>query len=69
MEYVIWCQVSGGVTGTRTSTLKGRDGQELHFATREEAQAEADRLTRLTATVNSPANFRYWVEQMGTWSV
>jgi hypothetical protein len=59
----VMCQVSGGVTGTRRSLLK-KMGDIVEFETREEAQAEADRL-QSTMGKNSPATFRYWVTEEG----
>jgi hypothetical protein len=43
MRYNIQCTVSGGVTGFRQALLK-KDGEIVVFETREEAQAECDRL-------------------------
>lgn len=43
MMFRIWCTVSGGVTGYRTTWFK-RNGEVVEFATHKEAQAEADRM-------------------------
>ena len=61
-RYVIRCQVSGGVTGTREGLLK-ENGEVRYFSTATEADAEA---LRLTAAMNGPhakAQFRYWLEK------
>lgn len=60
--YKILCEVSGGVTGNRTTYLKDR-GVEMKFSTRGQAQEHADRL--MEARNGNPyrvANFRYTVE-------
>jgi hypothetical protein len=41
----IWCEVWGGVTGHRAMWLKA-DGKLAEYATREEADAEAQRLNK-----------------------
>lgn len=61
MTFRIWCRVSGGVTGTREAWLKS-DGVVKEFATREAAQAEADKLNR--PQPYSTASFRYTVEEV-----
>jgi hypothetical protein len=58
--YNIKCTVSGGVTGYRTSLLKG-NGVVKVFATRELAQAEADRLNSQMNNAHSVASFSYVV--------
>jgi hypothetical protein len=62
--WIVMCRVSGGVTGTRESVLKGRDGLQKHFETEAEATAEA---VRLMATNQGDryrtADFRYWAER------
>jgi hypothetical protein len=63
-RWVVRCQVSGGVTGTRTSLLKGRDGTVQEFATREEAAAAAMRLTtQQNENIYRTAQFAYWPEE------
>ena len=61
--FVVMCKVSGGYTGTREAELKDKDGGIRYFDTREEAEAEA---TRLTAQMNGnkyrTATFAYWAE-------
>lgn len=42
-KYMIWCQVSGGVTGTRGSWLKS-DGNTVYFQTRLAAEMKAHEL-------------------------
>jgi hypothetical protein len=60
--YQVMCRVSGGVTGTREAVLKNRDGREQSFDTREQAQAEAARLTQqMNNNRYRTADFRYWV--------
>ncbi len=57
--YHVECKVSGGVTGTRTGTLRS-DGKIVEFETFEAAQAEAVRLQK--ASNERPygtASFRY----------
>ena len=56
IQFIIACSVSGGVTGYRESTVKGKDGAVKFFATRDEAETEAARL-RDTMGKNSPATF------------
>ena len=63
MIYRVMCRVSGGVTGTREALLMDRDGEARGFATREEAEAEAKRLTDAVRAQDhgaSRASFRYW---------
>jgi len=61
MKYRIRCRVSGGVTGTREAWLKGKDGQEARYDTREEAEREAADLNRTMNHLYSTASFRYTV--------
>lgn len=61
-EFKVLCRVTGGVTGTRESFLKS-NGKVKTFATREEAQAEATRLNRLTAHTAAPVFFSYTVHE------
>jgi hypothetical protein len=60
-QFIVMCSVSGGATGHRTAPLK-RDGEVRHFDTREEAQAEADRL--MSVMKGGAARFRYWPERL-----
>lgn len=60
--YRILCRVSGGVTGTREAYLKGKEGREQIFSTRQEAEAEAKRLNERMNNMHSSAYFRYTVE-------
>lgn len=57
--WIVMCEVSGGVTGTRTGTLKS-NGETRIFATREEAAEEVERQTS-TVRLGS-AMYYYWVE-------
>ena len=57
--YKTLCQVSGGVTGTRCAFLKDANGKERWFATKEEAQTEADRLNGEMG--GRLVSFQYWV--------
>ena len=61
MKYVIRCRVSGGVTGTRESTVK-LDGEVRTFDTKEQAETEAARLNK-EMNRNSAGYFQYWVEE------
>jgi hypothetical protein len=61
MTYVIRCRVSGGVTGTRESTVK-LNGEVRTFDTKEQAETEAARLNK-EMNSNSAGYFRYWVEE------
>jgi hypothetical protein len=64
----IWCEVCGGVTGSRAAWLK-HNGKIAEFATREEAEAEAAYYNK-TANGNpyfaSTASFRYTVRSDST---
>ena len=60
--YIIRCRVSGGVTGTRESVVKGKDGNVVRFATREEAEQKAAEYRRSVGRY-STADFRYWVDE------
>ena len=60
----IWCEVWGGVTGSRSSWMK-RDDVVVEFATEEEAQAEADRLMEaVRSRPFSSVSFRYSARRM-----
>jgi len=60
--YKIKCMVSGGVTGTRFSVLKGADGKEREFESFEDAEVEATRLNKEMNSSRAVASFRYWAE-------
>ena len=59
----VYCQVSGGVTGSRGGMLKS-NGQEVRFPTKEAAEREAARL-RNEMGRNSSATFHYSVQPTG----
>jgi hypothetical protein len=61
MKYVIRCRVSGGVTGTRGSTVK-LNAEVRTFDTKEQAETEAARLNK-EMNRNSAGCFQYWVEE------
>jgi hypothetical protein len=61
MKYVIKCRVSGGVTGTRESTVK-LNGEVRTFDTMEEAEAEVAQLKE-EMYKHSVACFQYWAEE------
>jgi hypothetical protein len=61
MKYVIRCRVSGGVTGTRESSVK-LNGEVRTFATMEEAETEAARLSK-EMNRHSVDCFQYWAEE------
>lgn len=63
MRFIIWCRVSGGVTGTREAVLKGKDGQTVFFETKTDAEDEAARLNDSMNNDRSRARFAYWVEE------
>jgi len=56
----VMCRVSGGVTGTRTAYLKGKDGQVQSFANQAEAAAEAARCLRFMSSGLRTTHFEYW---------
>jgi hypothetical protein len=62
VTYHVACRVSGGVTGTRESLL--RDGDSTRpkvFASLEEAEAEARKMTRWgNGSGHGTARFDYW---------
>ncbi len=62
MTYAVWCRVSGGVTGTREAWMKDANGI-VRFATKDEAQTEADRLNKQMNGPYSRASFRYTVTE------
>lgn len=58
--FYVMCRVSGGVTGTRESLLKS-NGTVKTFASREDAAAEAKRLTAVyNGDPYRKAFFEYW---------
>lgn len=42
-RFIVWCEVSGGVTGYNAAALKNKDGSVRYFDTYAEAEAEARR--------------------------
>lgn len=64
MEYGVWCEVWGGVTGSRQSWMK-EDGVIQRFADKDEAQKVADDLNRsFGQNPHRVANFRYSVREL-----
>ena len=63
-QWVVVCQVSGGVTGLRESLLK-RNGAVQYFATEDEARSTAAELNKEKNSRFSTASFRYWAEEAG----
>lgn len=63
MKYRIWASVSGGITGSREAWLKVND-EPVEYATRAEAQAEADKQNKLMNSIYSVARFRYTVKEV-----
>lgn len=61
-RWVVACRVSGGVTGTRESTVK-KDGAIQYFATEAEATATAQCLMQKMNSRYAVASFSYWAEQ------
>jgi hypothetical protein len=61
MKYVIKCRVSGGVAGSRESTVK-LNGEVRTFDTMEKAETEATRLNKEMNRI-SAGRFQYWVEE------
>jgi len=62
MKYRIWCEVWGGVTGSRQAWMKDNDGNVREFDSKEEADEEAGKCNREMGK-NSPARFRYTVKE------
>jgi hypothetical protein len=58
----VWCEVWGGIMGSREAWLKN-DDKIATFATHEEAEAEARRLNDKMASSRSLALFRYTARQ------
>jgi hypothetical protein len=59
----IWCEVWGGVTGSRAAWMKA-DGQLVRFGSREAAEAEAARLNERLNGPNARASFNYTVRPL-----
>jgi hypothetical protein len=60
----IWCEVSGGVTGTREAWLKSA-GNIYETRNREEAESEAKRLRdSIGSNPYRTASFRYSVREV-----
>jgi hypothetical protein len=62
MKYRIWCEVWGGVTGSREAWMT-KDNKILEFDDKKEADKEASECNR-TMGRNSPASFRYTVKEI-----
>ena len=58
-SWIVRCRVSGGVTGTRESIVKGSDGQPKRFDSDRAAAAYARQLTS-DAGCNGATRFQYW---------
>jgi hypothetical protein len=64
MTYIIRCKVSGGVTGTRESVCKGRNGEVLEYATKDEAAAQAKAWAdSRNGNPYRTASFWYWADE------
>ena len=63
--WVVMCQVSGGVTGTRTAELV-RNEVIVRFPTEAAAEAEVARLRGLERKY-AVATFSYWTEERSDW--
>ena len=60
----IWCEVWGGVTGSRRSWLKA-EGEIQRYDTREQAEAEAARLAQdRNSNPHRTATFNYTVRRL-----
>jgi hypothetical protein len=55
----VFCTVSGGATGSRSSWLKGADGELAVFASKAGAEAQAARLMQQMNGPNARASFTY----------
>lgn len=64
MKYRIFCEVSGGVTGSRCAFLK-HEGREAIFDDKDSAELEAARLTKRANGPYATATFRYTAEPLG----
>jgi hypothetical protein len=62
-DFVIMCEVSGGVTGFRKSMMKDGEGKLMFFRNREDAQAICDKYNREFNGQYRTANFKYYVEE------
>ena len=60
----VWCEVTGGVTGTRRAWLRHEDALAV-YDKREDAEAEAKRLNQtIGSNPNRKAEFLYVARQM-----
>ena len=57
--WVVMCQVSGGVTGTRQGMMK-KQGEVQYYGSEAEAQAACP----ASHTGPTGTDFKYWVEQL-----
>ncbi len=57
IKYGVWCEVWGGVTGSREGWLKSM-GEIMVFTNRDNAEQEAEHHNKRTAN-NPRASFRY----------
>lgn len=64
-EWGVWCQVSGGVTGTREAWLKS-NGEIQLFDSEDAARAEARRLMERIGRFGQ-ARFNYTARQFDPW--
>jgi len=63
-KFGVWCEVSGGVTGSRCAWLK-RNGVRAEFDAQAEAEAEAARLmSRNGSNPYRTADFRYTAREI-----
>lgn len=60
-KFIVFCQVSGGVTGFRQSPLK-HNGQVVYFETRQEAEAHALHLKQ-NVSPYAKADFQYTAQE------
>lgn len=63
-KYNIMCQVSGGITGTRTSYLKNDDGTIFKSTNYDSAAEYAEDLEKIMNSKSKKTQFRYWVEEV-----
>lgn len=63
MSWGVWCEVWGGVTGSRSAWQKGKDGSPEAFATRELAE-EAAKERRRNLSPFRTAEFRFTAKEM-----
>lgn len=64
MKFRIWCEVWGGVTGSRCAWMTDARGQIVEFDRREDAQEEADECNRTANGPNARASFEYTVKEV-----